>query len=412
MSFISEKQGLLTAIALGIALLGARAPALAAADDLVVEFASTPLFSEVNMLPGNELGRWIKVTNNTAGTKDIILEAINESDPGGLGAAIDIGIWENGMQRYATTTLEDFFDAGGILLSPLAGGGTMTQYDVVLAFHAGAGNAYQGTNVGFDILIGFQGEGGVDDGNGGNGGGGGGGGGGGAPQGLSIFDEGTAIPEVGETSVTIVWTTSYRSTSRVIYGTTTGMFDYSSPPNYGYPFSTVEADTPATPNGVLNHSVTITGLTPGTTYYYRTISHASPDTISREQQFTTLRPGERSTVIGEGGEVTAGIAPGGGPPAGGAGTDGGIGAPGAPEGGEGGGGASSDSTAGVEIPPAGTESAAAAGADGSALAAAGAALTLGTGRTWVGILVALLALGLIALITYAVIRRRKGEHSV
>lgn len=72
-----------------------------------------------------------------------------------------------------------------------------------------------------------------------------------------------------------------------MYGTTLGVFDFNSPPNYGYSFSTSESDTPANTNGVTLHTVVLTGLVPGTTYYYRTISHASPDTISYERSFTT-----------------------------------------------------------------------------------------------------------------------------
>ena len=415
----TAKMRIRLAAVLLVAWLVVPTGATAADNDLVAQFQSAPLFSEINILPGNELGRWIKVANNTAESKNIIIEAINQSDPGGFAGVIDIGIWQEGVRRYGTTTLADFFDNGEALLSSLAGGGTMTQYDVVLAFQPGAGNAYQEKSVGFDILIGFQGENGVSDGDGGGGGGnggngnggnGGGGGGGGAPQGLSIFDEGTALTDVAETSATIQWTTSYRSTSRVIYGTVAGAFDYSLPQNYGYPFSTVESNTPANPNGVFNHSVTITGLTPGTTYYYRTISHASPDTISREQRFTTLRPGERPVVTGGSGAVAAGGAPSGE----GAGTvSGGAAAPSAPEAGEGGASDSQSSgvVAGQETSPPVAEGATASGTGGSALAAIGAAFTLGTGKAWIGTLVALIVVGLITVIVAAVIRRREKENS-
>ena len=95
------------------------------------------------------------------------------------------------------------------------------------------------------------------------------------------------MTEVEETQATIEWTTSYLSTSRVIYDVVSGVFDFSNPPNYGYTFSTLEEDTPASLNGVTRHMVVITGLAPGTTYYFRTISHASPDTIGFESTFTT-----------------------------------------------------------------------------------------------------------------------------
>lgn len=268
----------------------------AAPDDLIVEFQNTPLFNEANFLPGSEVSRWTKVKNNTAGAKSIIVEAINESDPNGLAGVFEIGIYEGGIQRYGTTTLAAFFAAGEISLSNLAGGGAQTQYDFLVRFVPGANNSYQEKSLGFDILIGFKGDegggdggggGGGNGGNGSSGGNGGGGGGGNGPvaQGLVIQNESAVI--VTETTATIIWNTSFKSTSRVVYGTITGVFNFGLPPNYGYPFSTPEFDTPANPNGVALHSVTLTGLAPATTYYFRTISHASPDTISKEVSFTT-----------------------------------------------------------------------------------------------------------------------------
>lgn len=406
---ITTRGNILSGVIIAAALFVVT-PARAAPDDLIVEFQATPLFSEANFLPGNDIVRWAKVTNNTADTRPIAVEAINTSDPDGLGDVLDIGIYENGVQRYATTTLAAFFGAGEVVLSNVAGNGGNTRYDFVVSFKSSAGDPYQGKSVGFDILVGFQGEGGGDGGNGngagpqGDGGGNGGGGvSGGGPQGLSIFNEETAAAVAGETTALIQWATSYRSTSRVVYGTAPGLFDYTILPNYGYPFSTPEFDTPANAAGVLNHAVTITGLTPGTIYYYRTISHASPDTISREQHFTTNIPssgkgivlageaGPRGETRVETGEKTpgaGGIPPreeaAGGPPVG---------------------------SVETETSPATRESATAAGTGGSALAAIGAAFTLGTGKAWIGVLVALIAAGLITVIVAAIIRRRKKENS-
>jgi hypothetical protein len=60
----------------------------------------------------------------------------------------------------------------------------------------------------------------------------------------------------GTSSATITWTTNEAATSKVDYGTSSGSL------------SSVKSDT----NLVTAHSVTLTGLTPGATYYYRVTS--------------------------------------------------------------------------------------------------------------------------------------------
>lgn len=75
---------------------------------------------------------------------------------------------------------------------------------------------------------------------------------------------------ITQTSVTITWDTDIVATSRVIYDTTshpdlTGL----TAPNFGYAISTPESDTATK---VTAHSVTITGLSPATKYYFRVVS--------------------------------------------------------------------------------------------------------------------------------------------
>lgn len=83
-------------------------------------------------------------------------------------------------------------------------------------------------------------------------------------------------------AITLVWTTGTPATSRVVYDTVPHAV-LGSDANYGYAFSTGEDTTKTT-----NHSVTITGLTPGTTYYFRIVSHGSPTTVSPEITSLTL----------------------------------------------------------------------------------------------------------------------------
>ena len=99
------------------------------------------------------------------------------------------------------------------------------------------------------------------------------------PPHVVISDE--ASESVGNDSATITWTTNVPATSRVVYDTSS--HSLGSAPNYNYAFSTVEDSSMVT-----DHSVLVSGLTPGLTYYYRVISHASPEVVSDEFNFTTL----------------------------------------------------------------------------------------------------------------------------
>ena len=89
---------------------------------------------------------------------------------------------------------------------------------------------------------------------------------------------------VTETTTTITWTTNDPATSRVIYDTVSHA-TLGAGANYGYANSTVETDSAPK---VINHSVSLSGLASGTVYYYRTVSHGSPETVSAERVLTTL----------------------------------------------------------------------------------------------------------------------------
>src|SRR3989344_1663936 len=88
---------------------------------------------------------------------------------------------------------------------------------------------------------------------------------------------------ITETGFAVEWTTDKPATSRVVYDAVSHS-ELGEAPNYGYAFSTSEQDIdPKT----LENSVALTGLTPGTTYYYRTISAASPESVSEEGSTST-----------------------------------------------------------------------------------------------------------------------------
>ncbi|MDD5489446.1 MAG: Ig-like domain-containing protein [Candidatus Moranbacteria bacterium] len=117
---------------------------------------------------------------------------------------------------------------------------------------------------------------------------------------------------VTRTTMTITWTTDDPATSRVIYDTVSHP-TLGAAPNYDYAFSTAEDSAKVT-----SHSVVITGLTANTTYYYRTVSHGSPETVSAEQVSDTARK------LGNGGGGGGGNGDGGGTAGTGAGAVGGA----------------------------------------------------------------------------------------
>lgn len=251
------------------------------AANLIVDFEYDPLFSEADFKPGDAVVRWVKVSNNSGQTMPIAAEAINVFDDG-LGDVLYLEITEDSSTLF-DGTLAEFFDEGEYYLSDVANG-IQAQYDFSVTFHPEAGNDYQETTLGFDLIVGFQGEGGTPP-------GGGGGGGTILPPGLVITGEKEiGCDEEPCDTVVIEWNTSFGATSQVIYSSE---FESHSLdlglPNYGYAHA---EPVPEDSNRVLLHSVTLTGLQPCTTYYYRAVSHASPPTVGQEQSFTMCCPEE------------------------------------------------------------------------------------------------------------------------
>ncbi|MFA5386536.1 MAG: immunoglobulin-like domain-containing protein [Candidatus Paceibacterota bacterium] len=94
----------------------------------------------------------------------------------------------------------------------------------------------------------------------------------------------TAVPGTDGVSIVINWTTDHPATSRVVYDTISHPELNYQDLNYGYAFSTVEADVSPM---VTNHSVTISGLNPATNYYFRSVSHGSPESVSQTEYSVT-----------------------------------------------------------------------------------------------------------------------------
>jgi len=260
--------------------------------DLVVDFEEEPLFNETNFLPGQAVTRCADVTNNSGETQKIGLEIVNNSNCSTdcLSDVLFLDVKENSSIIH-TDSLSDFYIAGEQVLSDLGAGGD-TIYCFSMTFNPNSGNEYQNTNTNFNINIGFFGEESVSE---EVTPGGGSSGGYFFTEGLEIYNE--AVSSFGTDWATITWDTNKESTSRVIYSPegTSHNIEVNNPPDYGYIYSTEEDSNKV----INNHSVTVTGLLPGTTYYYRCISHASPDTVSKEHSFTTLTQEQGSEEEGE-----------------------------------------------------------------------------------------------------------------
>jgi len=265
---------------------------------LSVTFSATPLFSEANFVPGNAVTRTVVVSNNSDSPQQVLVEAVNAVDSGGLGDTLDLLITEADTIRYQGT-VGAFLRAGEVPLSLLSHGASTT-YSFEVTFESAAVNDVQDKTLGFDLCVGFSGgtkncgdtvigsgndTGGTTGSNVGGSTGGSvsvtGGGGIAGPLSLVIFNE-QSRSMLHETTIT--WDTNELSTSQVIYGpASAGPYNLNlTATNFGYPLSTTEDSAK-----VMNHAVLLTGLVPGQTYLYRVVSRASLPTIGYEHQFTT-----------------------------------------------------------------------------------------------------------------------------
>lgn len=241
---------------------------------LDVQFETMPLFSNDDFKPLDRMCRYVRVTNLTNATQPVVMEAINESgctnaDPNCLASRLELEVLRGATSLYKKF-LAVFYADGEVVIDTISPEETK-QYDLCVTFTTGPDddNLYQTLQTGFDLLVGYQGaQTNTSTGSG--------------PRGLQIRGEASSVSTTLG-AINITWTTDYPATSQVIYGLSSGgpyTLDLSQQ-NYGYPFATVEDGTK-----VLNHNVLLTGLTPGATYRYRVVSHASPATVSYEHEFT------------------------------------------------------------------------------------------------------------------------------
>lgn len=122
--------------------------------DIVYE--QMPLFKEANIIPGDSVTRFVRVTNKITGAMSVNATVANASDPDGLGSMLNIVI-KRGETALYNNTLSAFF-ASGASLGSLNAGDT-AQYDFTVRFYTSAGNPYQEKTLSFNITVTAQGDG-------------------------------------------------------------------------------------------------------------------------------------------------------------------------------------------------------------------------------------------------------------
>ncbi|MFH1036502.1 MAG: fibronectin type III domain-containing protein, partial [Patescibacteria group bacterium] len=252
----------------------------------------------VNLMPGDGISRWIKVTNNSGDVAGVTIKAVGFTSPippEDLARALDIEIKKESNNLYGVKTLAEFYQNGAVSLGNLPDGAT-AQYDVSVSFPGEKGDEWQGKSTGFNIEINISGEDGGDEGGGttytdiGEG----------TSTGvLRIFNEQIESVSITTNSAVITWMTNKLATSRVVYSDEgqSHIIDLDNAPNYGYANSNTE-DL----GEVESHTMTLTGLSPNTTYYLRSTSRNLYEfAVSRELTFTTAAVLGESTETGGGG---------------------------------------------------------------------------------------------------------------
>lgn len=225
--------------------------------DLEVDFAEPMFGSSIIWYPGLAVTRNLTVKNNGGENQTVSLEAVNKTQSGNLAQILFFQVLEGGIGRYGDAgdkSLQDFWDDGQVSLSSLGGGATTT-YDLTVKMATTSGNEFQGKQAKFDLRVGFAGTlASVTS----SDGGGGGGGPFAAPACFDTKPSSTPIltgAVAGANTVTLFWTaaggpvTYYLAT----YGTSPGAQTYGNP-NVGGPGTS---------------SYTVSGLSGGTTYYFR-----------------------------------------------------------------------------------------------------------------------------------------------
>lgn len=124
---------------------------LAQSGGVEIIFESKPLFSDLNILPGDESTKWVSVKNNEAEDLNVKVEVDSYWDDDSLAKQMRIVI-NSGVDIYYDETLEQFFSDGEASLSSVLAGSKKV-YDSTISFLDATGNDYQGKSLEFNISI-------------------------------------------------------------------------------------------------------------------------------------------------------------------------------------------------------------------------------------------------------------------
>ncbi len=150
--------------------------------NLEVTFETVPIFNALNIAPGFTEVKTVTVKNNGTEVEDVYVSAVNATSTG-LADFVNLTISSTSTtpnQLFADSFTE-FFNQSPIDLDDLAAGQART-YVFEANFIATSSNTYNGTSMGFDLVVGFESGPAVTTPGTGGGGGGGGSSGGSAPS--------------------------------------------------------------------------------------------------------------------------------------------------------------------------------------------------------------------------------------
>lgn len=224
-----------------------------------VTFSSTPLFFDADVAPGDDAVRTLSVTNDTQNTEPISVTSQNVFDTG-LASVMNLTIEAAGTEYYSGS-FADFFTASRTSLGQLSPGASET-WTFTASLPAGTGNAYQTTEFGFDLVLGWS-DGTITDTPNGSGGdavtSSSGGAGGGGMQ-FRLFNEEVASVSAPERRATLTWNTNLRGTTYLVCGEAeSGPFTLDPDADrFGYQFVVPEDPAPT-----VSHTAVLNDLLPG-----------------------------------------------------------------------------------------------------------------------------------------------------